>query len=52
MTATHHCEICEQKTTHVGGKVEVEGERIDAMRCVVCGNIVPIVIHDKPKDEP
>ncbi len=53
MTATHHCKVCGRKTTHIPGKLEIPKElgldetEIDALRCVVCGTIVSIVVEEK-----
>lgn len=48
MTATHHCKTCGKKTTHQVGKIKFHPDdpsSHDALRCVTCGNVVPITTH-------
>ena len=44
-TATHYCKRCGKKTTHTTGTVGIDGA--DALRCVVCGTVVPIITITK-----
>ena len=49
MTATHYCETCSKKTTHVvlTGIKGTEVEGMTALKCVVCGAIIPITVKEK-----